>query len=88
MARELALFTAIQGRVVEEGASRTAPLGALVFLLVGLHVLIPRLFRFGWNRAKKSNVVIKIMDCTGIKVWSFSLKKINFFGKAVNVDLQ
>lgn len=32
--RELALFTAVEGRVVEEGAGGAVPLGALVILLV------------------------------------------------------
>lgn len=35
MAREVALFTAVEGRVVEEGAGGAAPLSALVVLLVG-----------------------------------------------------
>lgn len=32
--RELALFTAVEGRVVEEGAGGAVPLSALVVLLV------------------------------------------------------
>lgn len=27
-------------------------------------------FGFGWDRAEESNVVVEIVDCTGIKVWS------------------
>lgn len=34
VARELALFTAVEGRVVEEGAGGAVPLSALVILLV------------------------------------------------------
>lgn len=34
VARELALFTAVEGRVVEEGAGGAAPLSALIVLLL------------------------------------------------------
>ena len=42
--RELALFTAVEGGMVEEGAGCTAPLRPFVFLLVcnGLHHLTSR----------------------------------------------
>lgn len=42
--RELALFTAVEGGVVEEGAGGAAPLRLLVLLLVsdGLHNLTAR----------------------------------------------
>lgn len=45
VAREVALFTAVEGRVVEEGAGGTAPLGALVILLLGsrLHRAAPHI---------------------------------------------
>lgn len=45
--RELALFTAVEGRMIEEGAGCAAPLRPLVFLLVydGLHYLTARVNR-------------------------------------------
>lgn len=46
---ELALFTAVEGGVVEEGAGRAAPLRPLVFLLVcySLNALTARLWMEG-----------------------------------------
>lgn len=45
--RELALFTAVEGRMVEEGAGGAVPLRPLVLLLVcdGLHNLTARVNR-------------------------------------------
>lgn len=49
VAREVALFTAVEGRVVEEGAGGAAPLGALVILLLGsrLHRAAPHICNGG-----------------------------------------
>lgn len=43
--RELTLFTAVEGRMVEEGAGRAVPLRPLILLLVcsGLHNLTARI---------------------------------------------
>lgn len=36
-------------------------------------------FGFGWDRTEESNVVIEIMDCTGIKVWSWRWREAEYY---------
>lgn len=83
-----ALFAAVQGGMIEEGAGPAAPL-SLVLLCGGFqaHAAL-RKSTFRWNRSNKSKIVIKILDCTGIEVLPFCLKQVDFFGETIYVDLQ
>lgn len=81
IARHLALFTAVECRVVEEGAAFTVPLGAFEVLvplgpwywLGALLLFFPP--RFGRNHWTWLNVVIKVVHCFWVKLpcicWAF-----------------
>lgn len=87
VARELALFTAVEGRVVEEGAGGAAPWGALVLLLhqAAAHVCqnTPRHPQHGRQETSgphtRTHAQAHGTSC---------LEKIDFFGETVDIDQQ
>lgn len=79
VAREVALFTAVEGRVVEEGAGGAAPLGALVILLLGsrLHRAAPNIcdgsqktrFRRGHGACTHTHTHRRQKDSGGVSLY-------------------
>lgn len=93
VARHLALFTAVECRVVEEGAAFTVPLGAFEVLvplgpwywLGALLLFFPP--RFGRNHWTWLNVVIKVVHCFWVKLPS-RLQKICLLQGTVDINLK